>query len=168
MEMARKLIVSAALLAALTAGVAVAVAATRVPVVTTATNATIGHTVLVARNGHTLYSLSAEQHGRFICKDKTCLSFWKPLVVRKGSTPTGAARLGTIQRPDGRIQVTYKSLPLYTFTGDHARSDAKGEGFKDVGTWHAATVGSASATTTTTPTTTTDDHGGGGGGGYYG
>jgi predicted lipoprotein with Yx(FWY)xxD motif len=165
MEMARKLIASAALLAALTAGVAVAVAATRVHVVTTATNGTL----VVAQNGHTLYSLSAERHGRFICTDKTCLTFWKPLVVKKGSTPTGAARLATIKRPDRRIQVTYKGLPLYTFTGDHARGDAKGEGFKDVGTWHAATVGSA-ATTTTSPTTTTDDHGGGGGGGggYYG
>jgi predicted lipoprotein with Yx(FWY)xxD motif len=153
--MVRKLIAPVALLAVLAVGVTVAVAATRVHVVTTATNGTL----VVAKSGHTLYSLSAEQHGRFICTDKTCLSFWKPLVVKKGSTPTGAARLATIRRPDGRIQVTYMGLPLYTFTGDHARGDAKGEGFKDVGTWHAAAVGS-------TPTTTTSSSGGGGG--YYG
>lgn len=150
--MARMLIAPAALLAALAVGVAVAVGATRVHVVSTAANGT-----LIAGNGHTLYSLSAEQHGKFICTDKTCLSFWHPLVVKKGSTPSGAARLATIKRPDGRIQVTYKGLPLYTFTGDHARGDAKGEGFKDVGTWHAAAVGSASSTT-----------GSSGGGGYYG
>jgi predicted lipoprotein with Yx(FWY)xxD motif len=156
--MARKLIASAALVAALTIGAAVAVAATRIHVVSTASNASLGRTVLVAGNGHTLYSLSAEQHGRFICTNKTCLSFWMPLVVKKGSTPSGAARLATIKRPDGRIQVTYKGLPLYTFTGDHARGDAMGEGFKDVGTWHAASVGAASAP----PTTTTSSSGGGG------
>jgi predicted lipoprotein with Yx(FWY)xxD motif len=160
--MVRKVIASAALLAALTIGAAVAVAATRVHVVATASNASLGHTVLVDRSGHTLYSLSAEQHGRFICTDKTCLSFWTPLVVKKGSTPSGAARLATTKRPDGRIQVTYKGLPLYTFTGDHARGDAKGEGFKDVGTWHAATVGAATAP----PTTTTSSSGSYGGGNY--
>jgi predicted lipoprotein with Yx(FWY)xxD motif len=159
--MARKMIASAALVAALTIGVAVAVAATRVQVVSTASNAMLGRTVLVASNGHTLYSLSAEQHGRFICTNKTCLSFWKPLVVKKGSTPSGAARLATIKRPDGRTQVTYRGLPLYTFTGDHAKGDANGEGFKDVGTWHAATVGAAAAPTTTTTSSS-------GGGGYYG
>src|SRR5215475_6472426 len=135
--MARKLIAPVALLAALAIGVTVA--ATRAHVVSTANG------MLVAGNGHTLYSLSAEQHGKFICTDKTCLSFWHPLVVKKGSMPTGAARLATIRRPDGRIQVTYKGLPLYTFTGDHARGDDNGEGFKDVGTWHAARVGAASA-----------------------
>jgi predicted lipoprotein with Yx(FWY)xxD motif len=156
--MARKFIAATALVATLAIGVSVAVAATRVHVVSTATNGT-----LIAVNGHTLYSLSAEQHGRFICTDKTCLSFWHPLVVKKGSTPTGAARLATIKRPDGRIQVTYKGLPLYTFTGDHAKGDANGEGFKDVGTWHAATIGAASAPPTTTTTTSSS-----GGGGYYG
>lgn len=157
--MARMLIAPAALLAALAVGVAVAVGATRVHVVSTASNAKLGHRVLVNRSGHTLYSLSAEQHGRFICTDQTCLSFWTPLVVKQGSTPAGAARLATTRRPDGRLQVTYKGLPLYTFNDDHARGDAKGEGFKDVGTWHAAAVGSASSTTGSS---------GGGGGGYYG
>ena len=35
--------------------------------VKTAHNATLGRTILVTRNGLTLYSLSAERHGRFIC-----------------------------------------------------------------------------------------------------
>jgi len=163
--MARKLIVPTVLLAALAAGVAVAVAATRVQVVATASNSTLGRTVLVTRSGRTLYSLSAEKHGRFICTNKVCLSFWTPLVVKKGSTPTGTARLGTIRRPDGGVQVTYKGLPLYTFDEDRAKGDAKGEGFRDVGVWHAAVVGPASSSTTTSvPTTATT---GGTGGGYY-
>jgi len=135
---------------------------TRVHVVTTAHNATLGKTVLVTTKGRTLYSLSAERNGRFICTDKTCLSFWKPLVVPAGATPTGAAHLATIKRPDGRRQVTYTGGPLYTFSGDHARGDAKGEGFKDVGTWHAVAVGHGSGSPS--PTTTSS----GGYGGYPG
>lgn len=128
-------------------------------VVSTAKNSSIGATVLVNLQGRTLYSLSVERKGKFICTDKTCLSFWHPLVVKAGVTPTGAKSLGTVRRPDGRRQVTYRGGPLYTFSGDQRRSDAKGEGFKDVGVWHAATVGASAPPPATTTT---------GGGGYYG
>lgn len=107
-------------------------------VVATAQNPKLKKTVLVTRRGSTLYSLSVERKGRFICTNSQCLSFWTPLVVAKGVTPTGAPKLGTVRRPDGRIQVTYRGLPLYTFNLDRKRGDVKGEGFKDVGTWHAA------------------------------
>ena len=94
--------------------------------------------VLTANNGLTLYSLSAEKHGTFICTG-SCLKTWFPLVVAKGVKPTGPVALGTIKRPDGKRQVTFKGKPLYTFEGDSKRGDANGEGIKDVGTWHAAT-----------------------------
>jgi len=99
--------------------------------------------ILVNRQGHTLYSLSAETHGRFICTDKGCLSIWKPLVVARGTKPAGAANLATIKRPDGRIQVTYRGLPLYSFAEDTKAGDTKGNGFKDVGTWRVAAIGKA-------------------------
>ena len=113
----------------------------------------LGKTVLVNRAGMTLYSLSAETNGRFICTG-SCLSLWHPLVVSRGQKPTGSKSLGTIRRPDGRTQVTYKGKPLYTFVQDHKRGQATGEGFKDVGVWHAAAVGSsakAPAPSTTSP-----------------
>jgi len=111
-------------------------------VVKTTRNAQLGKTILVTRKGFTLYSLSAETRGRFICTNKACLSFWTPLVVARGVKPTGAAKLATVKRPDGRIQVTYKGLPLYTFNDDQKPGDVNGNGFKDVGTWHpAATSG---------------------------
>jgi predicted lipoprotein with Yx(FWY)xxD motif len=100
-----------------------------------------GKTVLVNNAGRTLYTLSAETNGRFICTG-SCLSTWHPLTVRKGQKPSGAKSLGTVKRSNGQVQVTYKGRPLYTFAGDTKRGDAKGEGFKDVGTWHAAVVGS--------------------------
>ena len=106
-------------------------------------------TILVDRQGRTLYDLSVERRGRFICDTKACLSFWTPLVVAKGTKPAGAVPLGTVARPDGRLQVTYKGAPLYTFNEDEKSGDTLGEGFEDVGTWHAATVGAAAKQTST-------------------
>src|SRR4051794_29008066 len=59
----------------------------------------LGKTVLVNRAGMTLYSLSAETDGRFICTG-SCVSVWHPLVIRHGQKPTGHSGLGTIRRPD--------------------------------------------------------------------
>src|SRR3954447_16720882 len=47
-----------------------------------------GGPVLANLRGRTLYSLSVEKHGRFICT-AGCLSIWHPLVVPKGVKPTG-------------------------------------------------------------------------------
>jgi predicted lipoprotein with Yx(FWY)xxD motif len=118
---------------------ALAVASTSKRVVKEANSASLGKTVLTADNGLTLYTLSAEKHGTFICKG-SCLKDWHPLVVARGVKPTGPVALGTIKRPDnGLRQVTFEGRPLYTFDADTKKGDAKGEGFKDVGTWHAAT-----------------------------
>jgi predicted lipoprotein with Yx(FWY)xxD motif len=103
-----------------------------------AKNATLGKTVLTTTNGRTLYSLSVEKNGKFICTG-SCLSVWHPLTVPAGVRPTGPVKLGTIKRPEGGTQVTYKGRPLYRFGGDSKAGEANGEGIKDVGTWHAAT-----------------------------
>jgi predicted lipoprotein with Yx(FWY)xxD motif len=125
-------------------------------------NATLGKRIVVNAKGHTLYTLSAETHGKFICTDKACLAVWKPLVLRKGAHAEGIAHLGAVTRPDGRRQATYKGRPLYSFTQDTKKGDVNGEGFKDVGTWHAAvapktkqasTGSGGTQTTQTTPTT---------------
>ncbi len=97
----------------------------------------LGHTVLTNNQGLTLYSLSVEKHGHFICTG-TCVSTWIPLLVRPGVKPTGPVALGTVKRPNGKRQVTFNGRPLYTFDGDSRKGEANGEGFKDVGTWHAA------------------------------
>src|ERR1700709_536868 len=112
-------------------------AATSKGVARQAENATLGRTVLTTTKGRTLYSLSAETGGRFICAG-ACLSTWRPLVVPVGDRPTGPVKLGRIERPEGRTQVTFKGRPLYSFYGDAKAGDVNGEGIKDVGTWHAA------------------------------
>jgi len=96
-----------------------------------------GGSVLANLKGRTLYSLSVEKHGKFICTGG-CLSIWHPLVVSKGVRPTGPVPLGTVKRPDGKTQVTYQGRPLYRFDGDTKAGQTGGEGIKDVGTWHAA------------------------------
>jgi predicted lipoprotein with Yx(FWY)xxD motif len=136
--------------------------ATHVHVVVTANNKTLSKKILVNRKGMTLYSLSVERKGRFICTDSTCLSLWKPLTIAKGAVATGVAHLSVVRRPDGRRQVAYRGGPLYTFAQDMRRGDVKGNGFKDVGVWRVASVAALPAPA---PATTT---GGGYGGGGYG
>ena len=134
-------------LAALLLAAVLAVSAVAVPtalaggsktVVGEATAPSLHKTVLTNIKGMTLYSLSVEKNGKFICTG-SCTSTWLPLVVAAGTKPKGPVALGTIRRPEGKIQVTFKGLPLYTFDGDSRKGDARGEGFKDVGTWHAVT-----------------------------
>lgn len=126
-----------------------AVQAATKSVVKESENATLEETVLTTNKGKTLYSLSVETNGKFICTGG-CLSSWKPLVVPKGVKPKGPVKLGTVKRPDARIQVTYKGRPLYSFNGDKP-GEANGEGLKDVGTWHAAKVSKASSSPAPTP-----------------
>ena len=48
----------------------------------------------------------------------SCLVIWPPLLMPKGKTvPAGAAGLGTVSTSSG-LQVTYNSMPLYTFYTD--------------------------------------------------
>ena len=115
------------------------------PLVKTAHNAKLGKTILVTRGGLTLYSLSAERHGRFICTTAFCLSLWKPLVVARGVTPTGVKGLGVVKRPDAKRQVAFRGAPLYRFVQDMKPGQVKGNGFKDVGVWRPVTTGSTKA-----------------------
>ncbi|MGO9488321.1 MAG: hypothetical protein ACLQBB_04745 [Solirubrobacteraceae bacterium] len=112
-------------------------------VLKTASNATLGTTVLVNSSGMTLYHLGGEGAGHFICTG-SCVLVWHPLTVPAGTTPTGAASLATVKRPEGGVQVTYKGEPLYTFASDTKPGDAAGQGLKDVGTWSAVTVAAGS------------------------
>lgn len=135
-------------------------------VVKAASNSTLGTTVLVDSQGLTLYHLSGEMNGKWICTSTACVHAWHPLTPAAGAAlGAGISSLGTIKRPDGTTQVTYKGAPLYTFVGDTKPGEAKGQGIKDVGVWTAVTTSSAasSAPAPTTPTTTSTSSSGG----YY-
>ena len=118
-------------------------------------NSTLGATVLVDAQGLTIYSLSGEQNGKWICTSAACTAIWHPVTAPSSGTPSGSVgSLGTVTRPDGTRQVTYKGLPLYTFAEDTKPGDAKGQGIKDVGTWTAVAVSSQSASSASAPAST--------------
>ncbi len=92
--------------------------------------------VLVNSEGRTLYAFSGEA-----CEG-VCAKAWPPLLDETGepqpSNGTAAARLGTVERPDGTTQVTYAGRPLYSFGGDGAPGEANGDGESAFGgTWTA-------------------------------
>lgn len=116
-----------------------------------ARNSAIGQTIMVDRSGMTLYSLKGETAGHLICTSKACLKFWPPLYLPSGKTaPTAvsgisAGKLGTVKRPDGKLQVTYNGWPLYTFAGDTSAGQTKGQDLTDsAGTWFVVTPSGAS------------------------
>lgn len=103
--------------------------------------------VLTDAQGHTLYASEQEAGGKVMCTSQACTTFWQP-VLAGDSKPTGpsslTAKLTTITRPDGKMQVALNGDPLYTFTEEHGAGQLKGDGFKDnFGgqhfTWHVAT-----------------------------
>lgn len=129
-------------------------------VVKTASNS-LG-TILVNSQGMTLYHLSGEVNGKFICTSSACVGIWHPLIAPSSGTPSGVGSLGTVKRPEGMMQVTYKGTPLYTFTGDKQAGETNGQGIKDVGVWSAVTTGSSSAAATSTGSSSEPEKSGGG------
>lgn len=117
--------------------------------------------VLVSRTGATLYRYASDGTGAPTCTGG-CATAWPPLTVPTGSTVPAAgsgvtaADLGTVTRSDGTFQVTYKKMPLYSFTGDASSGQANGQGVG--GVWFVVPVSGASSTATTgtivTPSTT--------------
>ena len=136
-------------------------------VVKTASSSSLGGTILVDAQGMTLYHLSGEQNGKFICTSSACIGVWHPLTVAAGNTPTGVSSLATVKRPDGSVQVTYKGTPLYTFGQDQSPGQANGQGVKDVGTWRAVTVSGESGAESTPSSPKSAPSGGEGGGHGY-
>jgi predicted lipoprotein with Yx(FWY)xxD motif len=137
--------------------------------VKTASNPKVGATILTDASGMTLYRLSGESAGKFICSSQACLAIWHPLKAGAGAAPSGASGLSTVKRPDGSEQVAYQGGPLYTFASDKAPGQTAGQGIKDVGTWGVVVVGGASSAPASSPAPAAPSEEGsskGGGGGY--
>lgn len=132
--------------------------------VKTASNSALGATVLVDDHGLTLYHLSSERAGKWLCTTAACLGVWHPLTVSSGAPSGSVGSLATVKRPGGTMQVTYKGTPLYTFAQDKP-GDANGQGVKDIGVWTAATT-KASASTSAGSSSSTPAPASSGGGGY--
>jgi predicted lipoprotein with Yx(FWY)xxD motif len=83
-------------------------------------------TILLAPNGHTLYSFSRDKKNKDVCATiKGCTSVW-PMLTANGGVAAGPgvkkSLLGTIT-VKGKKQVTYDGHPLYTYSGDDGKKD---------------------------------------------
>jgi predicted lipoprotein with Yx(FWY)xxD motif len=104
-----------------------------------------GATVLTSPKGFTLYSFAPDTPTKSNCNG-TCAQNWPPV---KGPAAASGVKgtFGTIKRSDGSAQATFDGHPLYTFVGDTAPGQAKGNGVNAAGgLWHEVTTsGSAPA-----------------------
>jgi len=150
-----------ALVAVVGVGAAMAATMTKSGTVKAAHSSKYGD-LLVTSSGLSLYHVTAEKPGSIKCTG-ACARFWPPLLISGGAKPTAgsgasASKLGTIKRPDGRIQVTYNRMALYRYSLDKKAGDVKGQAAQ--GTWFAVTpagkLAKAGARTTTETTTTSD------------
>lgn len=121
-----------------------------------------GTAVVTNSSGKTLYWFAPDTSTTSKCTG-SCATYWPPVTgpVTAGSGVTGT--LGTITRSDGTTQATYDGHPLYTYVGDTAAGQAKGNGLNlSGGLWYEMTVSGAKPAIGTTPSAST----GGGGAGY--
>jgi predicted lipoprotein with Yx(FWY)xxD motif len=85
-------------------------------------------TILTDARGMTLYLFTKDEPNVSNCYDQ-CATNWPPLVT--DGSPTGpdvvAGGLGTTERTDGSMQVTYNGQPLYYWINDHKPGDTTGQ-----------------------------------------
>ena len=101
-------------------------------------------TVLTNSKGFTLYSFAPDTPTKSNCNG-TCAQNWPP--VTGPATASGVTgTFGTIKRADGSIQASFDGHPLYTFVGDTAPGQAKGNGLNAAGgVWHEITTSGTAA-----------------------
>ncbi len=93
--------------------------------------------ILVDAQGRSLYVFTPDVKGESVCVDG-CSERWpvfytEDLIVGEGLDTDD---FGTIDRPDGSQQTTYKGWPLYLFQNDAEPGDVEGDGVGDV--WFVA------------------------------
>ena len=95
-----------------------------------------GTTVLTNAKGFTLYSFAPDTPASSKCYG-SCAVYWPPVT---GTTAAGQGLPGkvtTITRTDGSHQLTYNGHPLYTYIGDSAPGQARGNNLNlNGGLWH--------------------------------
>ena len=118
-----------------------------------------GATVLTNAKGFTLYSFAPDTATKSNCNG-SCASFWPPVKGPATAGPGVTGTLTTITRSDGSMQAAYDGHPLYTYVGDTAPGQAKGNGLNlSGGVWHVVPA-SGGAAAAQSPSS------GSGGGGY--
>ncbi|MFI5062531.1 MAG: hypothetical protein ACHP9Z_00930, partial [Streptosporangiales bacterium] len=99
-----------------------------------------GATVLTNAKGFTLYWFAPDTATKSNCTG-SCAVYWPPVKGPVTAGPGVTGRVGTITRPGGSAQATYNGHPLYTYVGDTAPGQARGNALNlNGGLWHEVTT----------------------------
>jgi predicted lipoprotein with Yx(FWY)xxD motif len=99
-----------------------------------------GTTVLTNAKGFTLYSFALDTPATSKCYG-SCAAYWPPVTGTIAASPGVPGKVATINRTDGSAQLTYNGHPLYTYIGDSAPGQAKGNNLNlNGGLWHEVRV----------------------------
>jgi predicted lipoprotein with Yx(FWY)xxD motif len=129
--------------------------------------------VLADAKGFTVYWYAKDTAMTSACTG-SCATAWPPVtgkpVAAMGVRLVG--KFGTIKRANGVLQATYKGHPLYTYAGDSAPGQIKGNGLG--GIWHVLKVNPIDAVSpgammsSSSPAPSPSKSSSGGSGGYGG
>ncbi|MGB4136749.1 MAG: hypothetical protein WA971_09305 [Microbacterium sp.] len=93
--------------------------------------------IVVTDSGMTAYRFDDDTQGatKNACTSTVCRSNWTPITVGGGSPSVEGVtgKVVTIAAAGGKQQITLDGWPLYTYNGDAAAGDVKGQGVE--GTW---------------------------------
>jgi len=115
------------------------------PISLAVTTTSLGQAVTL--NGLTVYRFDNDTNKppKSTC-DGQCLTAWPPVLTDGTATVVASeidsAKVGTLTRPDGSVQVTLNGWPLYLFGQDKSPGDVKGEGAGN-GKWHVIAASGA-------------------------
>ncbi len=102
-----------------------------------------GVMVLTNSKGFTVYSFAPDTSTKSNCNG-ACATSWPP--VKPSTTSAVKAPYSTIKRSNGATQLAFHGHPLYTFVGDTAPGQAKGNGVNAFGgLWHEAPASGGTA-----------------------
>jgi predicted lipoprotein with Yx(FWY)xxD motif len=116
-----------------------------------------GATVLTNAKGFTVYWFAPDTSTKSNCNG-SCARYWPPVKGPVTAGPGVTGKLTVITRSNGSKQAVYNGHPLYTYVGDTAPGQDKGNGLNlSGGLWHQITVSGSAAPASSSS---------GGGGGY--
>jgi len=99
-----------------------------------------GVSVLANAKGFTLYWFAPDTAAKSVCNG-SCAVYWPPVKGPATAGPGIPGQLSTIKRADGSTQATYDGHPLYTYIGDSAPGQARGNNLNlNGGLWHEVTT----------------------------
>jgi predicted lipoprotein with Yx(FWY)xxD motif len=95
-----------------------------------------GTTVLTNAKGFTLYSFAPDTPATSKCYG-SCAVYWPPVTGTSAAGQGLPGKVTTITRTDGSRQLTYDGHPLYTYIGDSAPGQARGNNLNlNGGLWY--------------------------------